>query len=57
MKNDPIWILESNNRGFKVVWCFEDRPQGGRENCNYMILADGLNRQEAVDFANRVRRS
>lgn len=54
-KNDPVWVLESR-RWFKVVWCEKGRPAGGcAKNRNYLILADGLTRQEAVAFARRLR--
>lgn len=42
-----ISILESNNRGFKVV-CSEGEPSGGADNGNWLLIADGLNRAEAV---------
>ncbi len=53
---DPIWVLESKH-GWKVVWCHGERPQGGRDNGNYTIIADDLNRREAEEMAQRLRKS
>jgi hypothetical protein len=53
---DNVWVLESEH-GWKVVWCYGERPQGGRHNVNYAILADGMTRQDAVEMAKRLRRS
>lgn len=53
---DPFWVLESNDCGFKVVYCEDGQPQGGRTNANYLILADGLNRKEATEMVQRLRR-
>lgn len=53
---DLIWVLESNKVGYKVVWCNE-KPSGGYANANYLILADGLTRFQAEEFARKMRNS
>ena len=56
MTDDPFWVLESNKAGWRVVYCFGNRPQGGVHNGNWIVLADGMKRNEAVAFAKRLRK-
>ena len=52
--NDPFYVLESNKVGFKIVYCPIGKPQGGRDNGNYTVIADGMKRQEAADMHKRL---
>ena len=54
---NPFWVLESNKVGYKIVFCPEGRPQGGADNGNYHIIADGLKRKTALDMVRRLRNS
>lgn len=56
-KQDPIWVLESNDKGYKVVWCPVGRPQGTEKSGNYFVIADKLTREEAMGLARRLRKS
>lgn len=48
-----FYMLESNNVGYKVVWCHE-QPKGGRSNGNWSLIQDGMEWQEAREFVNRL---
>lgn len=53
MRNDPIWVLESNS-GWKVVYC-NGTPKGGTSNGNWLLLADGLTWERACVVAKEFR--
>ena len=53
--DDPYYVLESKNTGYKVVYCLNGKPQGGRGDGNYTIVADGLKREEADELVKQLR--
>ena len=53
--NDPYWVMESNNVGWKVIYC-NGPPVGGEENGNWTLVQDGLSYNGAICLADRLRR-
>ena len=54
-KTSMFYVLESNNRGWKVVWSKNgEKPEGGELKGNWLIIQDGMKRDEAILFCNRL---